>query len=153
MCHASIPKILAHVETDKGVHSQQNALEDSDGPTLGGPGSTPGIFKQLGRWIRSKECAVQSFQLYDQNGLARNREEATRKIFDHQVRLQESQQVNPEQASQFLAAWFGPCTDFPLQGVRFSTLWKIIRDGDGAAGPDGWSADELRFLPPPAIQV
>ena len=157
MRHASNAHILAHVETViEDVHSQQHALEVSNYHNRLQAWQrrvNTGTFKQLGRWIRSKESNLKSFQLYDNHGLAQSREEATKKIFEHQVRLQESQTVNVEQASQFLTTWFGQHAVFPQSGVCFSTLWKIIRNGDGAAGPDGWSANELRFLPLPAIRV
>ena len=157
MRQASLAVILAHVETViEDIHSQQNALEDSNRHQRLNDWKSrmnTGTFKQLGRWIRRKECNFTAFQLYDQAGPSRSREEATKKIFEHQVRLQESQQVNLEQASLFLSTWFGQSTDFPVQGVSFSNLWKIIRNGDGAAGPDGWSANELRYLPLPAIRL
>lgn len=157
MRQASLAVILAHVETViEDIHSQQNALEESNRHHRLNDWKSrmnAGTFKQLGRWIRRKECNFTAFQLYDQAEPSRSREEATKKIFEHQVRLQESQQVDLEQASQFLSTWFGQSTNFPVQGVSFSNLWKIIRNGDGAAGPDGWSANELRYLPLPAIRL
>ena len=35
----------------------------------------------------------------------------------------------------------------------FSGGGRDLFNGDGAAGPDGWSANELRYLPLPAIRL
>lgn len=52
-----------------------------------------------------------------------------------------------------LITWFGPPTPFPTQSVNFEKLWQVVRDADGAAGCDGWSASELRYLPLSAIRL
>lgn len=37
--------------------------------------------------------------------------------------------------------------------MNFEKLWQVVRDADGAAGCDGWSASELRYLPLSAIRL
>ena len=62
-------------------------------------------------------------------------------------------QTPADEAADFLTTWFGPPTPFPTQSVNFEKLWQVVRDADGAAGCDGWSASELRYLPLSAIRL
>lgn len=87
------------------------------------------------------------------NGHAADRIAGAQKIFDHWTAVQESIQTPADAAADFLTTWFGPPTPFPTQSVNFEKLWQVVRDADGAASCDGWSASELRYLPLSAIRL
>eukprot|EP00435_Cladocopium_sp_Y103_P051717 s742_g16.t1 len=118
-------------------------------PNLGG----------LSRWIKGKEKDHRSVTLRSQGRVAETRQAAIHMIRDHWQQVWRNQGTftpGTDQIAQTLVE------AFPVQLRNRQVQWTVPQEGHlikafanatGTAGPDGWSAAEIRHLPQSIVKI
>ncbi|CAE7396951.1 dlpC, partial [Symbiodinium sp. CCMP2456] len=117
-----------------------------------------GNLRKLGRWIKGREVDQKSVVLVREGLVAGNRQQALEFIRAHWQSLwaqQRERRQDPSAVAATLLEGFpeGQRRQVQWQQVTAEHMQRAFSQVQGSAGPDGWTAAEVKHFPAPCVAL